>query len=259
VGHIGTLDPFATGVLAIAVNGGTKSIPYITVQSKVYEFEMTFGSKTTTGDVTGEVTDTCHKIPSISELNNILRKFTGEISQTPHAFSAIKIAGQRAYRIARSGQIPNLQPRIVTVFELSLIKQVDSITYKLKTSVSSGTYIRSLSEDIAAALGTFSYVSSLTRIKDGIFLIKDAISLDELNEKADTNDDILIPLENVLDDIPVILLSCQDAKELVMGRVVPKNLNGETGIYLAKTTDGFLEIVEYKDGNIKPKRLLKLN
>jgi tRNA pseudouridine55 synthase len=259
VGHIGTLDSFATGLLVLAINDGTKAIRYINSPSKTYEFEIKFGEKTTTGDITGDITEKCHKSPSLVEVNNILPRFTGKLIQTPHAFSAIKINGQRAYKIARNGKIPELQPREISVFSLKLLKKIDDMTYRLEATVSPGTYIRSLCEDIAKSLKTVAHVSFLRRIKDGKFSIDDSISLDELRKKSDTIESVLVPLENVLDGIPVILLSHQNAKDLAFGKVITvKDIGNNGDIYMAKSDDGFLGIVEYIDETaIKLKRLLK--
>ena len=128
---------------------------------------------------------------------------------------------------------------------------------KFRAEVSPGTYIRTLTEDIAKALGTVAYTSSLRRIRDGKFSIDKSISLDELEAKRDNVIDILIPPENVLDDIPVILVSCQDAENLLLGRCVPTQFVGNAGRYLATAENGFLEIVDFSDGIVSPKKLLR--
>ena len=252
VGHIGTLDPFATGVLAIALNNGTKTIPYIKTERKTYEFEIAFGKRTDTSDKTGKVIETSEKIPTISEIESVIPQFIGEISQIPSIFSAIRVNGMKAYELARKGKVPKIKSRKVTIFNLELIGK-----NKFRAEVSPGTYIRTLTEDIAKALGTVSHTSSLRRIKDGKFSIENSIALDELEKRGDNVKDILIPLENVLDDIPVILLSGQDAENLIQGKQIPNSSDVEDGRYLAKSENGFLEMVEVSGELIVPKKLLR--
>ena len=252
VGHIGTLDPFATGVLAIAINGGTKAIPYIKTKSKIYEFEINFGKRTDTSDKTGKVVEILERIPTDTEIKAVLPQFIGEISQVPSIFSAIKIDGKRAYELARKGEMPDMKPRKVTIYSLEIIGK-----NKFRAEVSPGTYIRTLVEDIAKALNTVGYTASLRRTTDGKFSIGDSISLENLEKIVDNLDSVLIPLENVLDDIPVIPVSCQDAENLVMGRCVSTAFVGASGQYLASAENGFLEIVKFSDGVVYPKKLLK--
>ena len=252
VGHLGTLDPFATGVLVIAVNAGTKAIPYIKSSTKIYDFEITFGAKTDTSDKTGKVIEVSDKIPTVSEIQSVLPQFVGEITQIPSIFSAIKIDGKRAYELARKGEIPDMKPRKVMIYSLELIEK-----NKFRVEVSPGTYIRTLTEDIAKALGTVGHTSSLRRIKDGKFLIEQSITLENLEKIEDNLNSVLIPLENVLDDIPVIPVSCQDAGNLMLGRCILTAFVGESGQYLASADNGFLEIIEFSDGMVYPKKLLK--
>ena len=252
VGHVGTLDPFATGVLAIAINGGTKAIPYIKTQRKIYEFEIIFRARTDTSDKTGKIIEVSNKIPTVSEIEGVLSQFIGEISQVPSIFSAIKVDGKRAYELARKGKTPSMKPRKVTIYNLELIGK-----NKFKAEVSPGTYIRTLTEDIAKELGTVGYTSSIRRIRDGKFSIDQSITLENLVKIKDNLNSILIPLENVLDDIPVIPVSCQDAENLMLGRCVSTAFVGKNGQYLASSVNGFLEVVEFSDGVIYPKRLLR--
>ena len=252
VGHIGTLDLFATGVLAIAVNSGTKAIPYIKTKSKTYEFEIIFGKRTDTSDKTGKVVETSERIPTDTEIKTVLPQFIGEISQVPSIFSAIKIDGKRAYELARKGEMPDMKSRKVTIYNLELIGK-----NTFRAEVSPGTYIRTLTEDIAKSLDTLAYTSSLRRTRDGKFSIEQSISLENLEKIVDNLDSVLIPLENVLDDIPVIPVSCQDAENLMLGRCVSTAFVGESGQYLASAENGFLEIVEFSGSFVYPKKLLK--
>lgn len=258
IGHIGTLDPFATGVLPIAINNGTKAIPYIKSKSKIYEFEIKFGEKTNTADKTGNIIKRCSNIPSLEDINNIIPKFIGDIYQKPHIFSAIKINGKRSFELARKGELPEIEARKITIFNLKLISQVSNDIFKFQTEVSKGTFIRSLTEDIAESLKTFGHTHSLIRIQDGDFSLKQAITLDELSKKRDNINDILIPLENVLDGIPVIFLTCQDVLDLNFGRSVVSDISKGNGRYLGINHElKFLAIVEMIDRVIYPKRLLR--
>ena len=258
IGHIGTLDPFATGVLPIAINNGTKTIPYIKTKSKTYEFEIKFGEKTNTADKTGEIIDITQNIPNQKDIKNIIPEFIGEIEQKPHIFSAIKINGKRSFELARKGEIPQIASRKVTIFDLKLLDQTSKDVFKFEASVSPGTFIRSLTEDLAESLKSLGYTYSLRRIQDGRFLLKDAITLDELREKRDNINDVLIPLENVLDDIPVISLTCQNVLDLAFGRSIKIDFLKENGKYLASNIETqFLAIVELVDGVIYPKRILQ--
>lgn len=252
VGHIGTLDPFATGVLVIAMNGGTKAIPYIKAEKKIYEFEIAFGAKTDTSDKTGKIIEISEKIPTDKQIEDVLPQFVGEISQIPSIFSAIKINGKRAYELARKGEMLEINPRKVTIYNLELIGR-----NKFRAEVSPGTYIRTLTEDIAKALGTVGHTSSLRRIRDGKFSIENSIPLESIRKIEDNLDSVLIPLENVLDDIPVIPVSCQDAENLVLGRRVAVTFVGESGQYLASADNGFLEVVDFSDRILSPKKLLR--
>ncbi len=252
VGHIGTLDPFATGVLVIAVNSGTKAIHYIKTKSKTYEFEIIFGKRTDTSDKTGKVVETSERIPTDTEIKTVLPQFIGEISQVPSIFSAIKIDGKRAYELARKGEMPDMKSRKVTIYNLELIGK-----NTFRAEVSPGTYIRTLTEDIAKSLDTLAYTSSLRRTRDSKFSIEQSISLENLEKIMDNLDSVLIPLENVLDDIPVIPVSCQDAENLMLGRCVSTAFVGESGQYLTSAENGFLEIVEFSGGVVYPKKLLK--
>ena len=257
LGHIGTLDPFATGVLPIAVGGATKIIPYINVDKKTYEFEIKFGQKTSTGDICGEVVESSCHIPTAEEICAVLPKFFGNILQTPHAFSAIKVGGKRAYDIARAGGVPNLVPRQVNIFDLQLLQKTHDDVFQFCATVSAGTYIRSLSEDIAEAMGALGHTVSLRRVQNGKFFIKNAISVDELREKCDNGEDILLPLEDVLDDILVIFISANDIKFFTDGRGVSVDgLYEENSLHIVRSDEKFCAIAMHSNGFLWPKRII---
>lgn len=175
VGHVGTLDPMATGLLVILVGGYTKLAPQMTKLDKTYEVEMTLGQVSTTGDQEGELTEVSSFRPSQSQVESIVASFVGEIDQVPPAYSAIKVNGQRAYKLARQGKDVKLEPRKVKVGEIhSLVYEYPVISFTC--DVSSGTYIRSLTADIGQKLGTGAFMSRLRRSRVGKFEIVDAVS-----------------------------------------------------------------------------------
>ncbi|MDR0640218.1 MAG: tRNA pseudouridine(55) synthase TruB [Holosporales bacterium] len=262
IGHIGTLDPLATGVLPLAINAGTKIIPFINTSKKIYDFEMKFGIKTDTGDNTGEILTTNPLIPSLSDIERVIQNFIGEQYQKPHPFSAVKINGTPAYRMARRGESPELQSKLVNIFDICILSDLENGSLKLRAAVSPGTYIRSLAEDISHALGTFGHVTSLRRVMDGKFCVGDAITIDKLREKKDNIHDVLISFEDVLDDIPVFFVSEREADDLSLGRSVVCGVNRtlKPGIVLASSSRGFWGIVDRICDDEKyvlvPKRIL---
>ena len=178
VGHTGTLDPFATGLMIIVTGKECRNAGMYSKLDKVYEATMRLGQTSTTGDPEGEITDTSDRQPTLDEVKEALEKFTGEIQQTPPIYSAIKINGQRAYKLARKGEAVEMPVRTVTIFSLELI----DYTYpeiKIRVHVSSGTYIRTLAEDIGKALGTGAYCTQLRRTKIADFSIDDSVTLEQ--------------------------------------------------------------------------------
>ncbi len=220
-GYIGTLDPFATGVLPIAIGEARKFIPYTNESEKTYIFTMIFGTTTDSLDKDGGIIKTSPKIPKKKEVEKILSSFIGEQYQIPPEFSAIKINGKRACDRVRNGENIQLSPRKITIFSMNIIHQQDNDkkSLTLQVSCSKGTYIRSIARDIAEKLGTVAYVESLRRIKSGFFSINNAISLEKLHEMKDTNKltHILISLESPLDDIPALYLRQEDVAKLQNG------------------------------------------
>ena len=183
VGHTGTLDPLATGLLVLMLGKYTKKVPEFTKLDKTYEVTMRLGQTSSTGDEEGEKTFVSDKRPAKEELEAALERFRGEIMQTPPAFSAIKINGQRAYRLARQGKAPKLEPRPVTIYEIAL----GDYSYPeacFTARVSSGTYIRSLVEDIGKSLATGAYMSDLRRTKVGDFTLDNSLKMDDLTPET---------------------------------------------------------------------------
>lgn len=239
VGHGGTLDPLATGVLPVAIGEATKLAGRMLDASKIYEFMVRFGTQTDTLDAEGKPIATSEVRPAPAALAEILPRFTGPIEQVPPAYSALKVDGQRAYDLARAGEEVALKTRAVTIHALTLVSTTaqDDAPDRLEAAtlsahVSKGTYIRSLARDIALALGTVGYVTMLRRTKAGPFTLDQAISLDKLDEmaKARTLEQIVLPLTAGLDDIPALSVTPDQARLLRQGQVLigiaaPQGLN----------------------------------
>ncbi len=188
VGHGGTLDPLASGVLPICINKATKTTEKTMNFSKEYFFNITFGEERTTADAEGEVIKTSNTIPTENEIKNILNKFIGEIQQTPPIYSAIKVNGKRAYDLARNNQNVELQARLVKVFELNFLGFENEKTAKFSVKCGKGFYIRSLAVDISKALNTVGYVSYLRRTEVGIFNKDNMITLEKLKTIYENNE-----------------------------------------------------------------------
>jgi tRNA pseudouridine55 synthase len=221
VGHGGTLDPLATGVLPIALGEATKVTGRMLDADKAYDFTIRFGTETATLDAEGEVVDESAVRPARAEVAAILSRFIGPIEQVPPAFSALKVDGKRAYDLARAGETVELATRAVTIHALDIVGDApDEVT--LSARVSKGTYIRSLARDIAYALGTVGHVVMLRRTKAGPFGLENAITVDKLDEaaKAARLQALLLPLTAGLVDIPVLSVSPEQAIALRQGRTL---------------------------------------
>ncbi|HET6943666.1 MAG TPA: tRNA pseudouridine(55) synthase TruB [Sphingomicrobium sp.] len=219
VGHGGTLDPLASGVLPIAIGEATKVSGRMLDASKSYEFTVRFGEETDTLDLEGKIIATSDVRPSREQIETVIDFFTGAVEQVPPVYSALKVEGKAAYARARAGEEVELKPRKVTIFELLLHDTTsDSATFHAR--VSKGTYIRSLARDIARALNTVGHVTMLRRTRAGPFGLERAISLDFLAEAAKARRLIgaVLPLEAALDDIPALPITPDQAQLLRHGQ-----------------------------------------
>lgn len=178
-GHTGTLDPSATGLMVVLLGKYTKRAMELTKLDKTYDVTMTLGKASTTGDQEGDITDVSDSIPTAEALQAVLAKFTGDIMQVPPAFSAMKINGQRAYKLARAGKEVVLEARPARI-NANVLQSYEYPAVRFSADVSSGTYIRSLVEDVGRELGTGAYMSDLRRTKVGPFNLGEAISVTEL-------------------------------------------------------------------------------
>lgn len=221
-GHGGTLDPLATGILPIALGEATKTVPYVMEGAKAYRFTLKFGEQRTTDDAEGEVIARSDLRPTASEIAAALPAFIGEIEQIPPQFSAIKVAGERAYDLARSGEKVELAPRRIRIddFRLAEIINVDEAVFEVHSG--KGAYMRSLARDIAQYLGSVGHISALRRLSVGGFTENRAISLDALRALGHSPAafECLLPIETALDDIPALALSATEAMRLRSGQPV---------------------------------------
>jgi tRNA pseudouridine55 synthase len=219
IGHAGTLDPLATGILPLALGEATKTIPFAQDRLKTYTFGLLFGESRDTEDAEGQVTGTSDVRPSLDDILAILPRFKGIIMQTPPRYSAIKIDGQRAYDLARDGEDFEIKSREAYIESLDIDKySKDRADFTCVCG--KGTYIRSLGRDIALALGTLGYIVDLRRTAVGPFTTENAISLDLFDNIVDsaTLENVLLPLETTLDDIPALALSNEEAAKISGGQ-----------------------------------------
>ena len=264
VGHGGTLDPLATGVLPIALGEATKLAGRMLDATKDYEFTIRFGEETDTLDAEGTAVATSEVRPSLADIEAVLPNFTGPIEQVPPAYSALKIGGKAAYARARAGEKVEMQPRQVTISNLTVRAErsrgapldtlgtngMDEIT--LSANVSKGTYIRSLARDVARAVGTVGHVVMLRRTRAGPFGLESAISLDFLAEaaKARTLDGAVLPLSAGLDDIPALPVDPDQALLLRNGQRLT-GTPATPGLYLAVDGDRPVALVEVSAGDVR--------
>ena len=266
-GHGGTLDPLATGLLPIALGEATKTVNYAMDGRKVYRFTARWGEERSTDDMEGEVTAQSDKRPTGAEIEAILPRFTGEILQAPPAFSAIKVAGERAYDLARAGEAVNLAPRPVQIEDLWLIDMPDQDHATFEVSCGKGTYIRSLARDMGRLLGCLAHVSMLRRVSVGPFTEAHMISLEKLEElrhKApggNAMEGALLPIETVLDGIPALAIDEGQAQRLRQGQsVLLRGANAPIAEDAVLVTHGGkpVGIAAIEQGSLKPKRLFNL-
>ncbi len=278
VGHGGTLDPLAEGVLPIALGEATKLAGRMLDSDKTYEFTIEFGSETDTLDAEGQIVRTSNRRPPLAAIAAVIEHFTGEIEQVPPAYSALKVDGERAYDRARAGAAVELEPRHVTVHSLEMVHAGDwrplrstfattagrpdgfdpqaplelADTVSLVANVSKGTYIRSLARDIAHALGTVGHVTILRRTKAGPFTEEQAISLDKLNAigQGARLEDHLLPLEAGLDGIPALPLDPESAQAARQGRVL-SGMPQPDGLFLATAGNVPVALMEVISGTAK--------
>jgi tRNA pseudouridine55 synthase len=225
-GHAGTLDPLATGVLPIALGEATKTVPYAVDGLKAYRFKVRWGIETDTDDAEGRPVQTSERRPTAREIEAILPSFHGEILQTPPQYSAIKIEGERAYDIARSGETVKLEARPVEIDRLDLVDMPDPDTSVFEAECGRGTYVRAIARDMGRMLGCYGHVSALRRTRVAAFRAENAVTIAEL-EAAHAAEDggaslarHLQPIELALSDLMEVTVSPSDAARLARGQAV---------------------------------------
>jgi tRNA pseudouridine55 synthase len=251
IGHGGTLDPLASGVVPIALGEATKLAGRMLDAAKAYDFTVQFGTQTTTLDAEGAVVATSDVRPTEAAIRAVLPRFTGPITQIPPQYSALKVDGQRAYALARAGETVTLAARHLIIHSLTLTAVTpDSASFS--TRVSKGTYIRSLARDIADALGTVGHVTLLRRTLSGPFTLDRAISLDKLGELVQGHalEQALLPLMAGLDDIPALSITPDEAAALQQGRRLLGH-PASNGTHLAALGSVPVALVEAHQGEVK--------
>ena len=262
-GHAGTLDPAATGVLAVALGEATKTVPYVTDALKCYHFRVTFGAATTTDDAEGEVVDTRDSRPSDEQIEAALQAFRGDILQVPPQFSAVKVDGERAYDLAREGETMELAARPLWVERLEILGRPDADHVDLEMICGKGGYVRSTARDLGRALGCLGHVAWLRREWSGPFDAAKGVSLEDIDRLAKTPeiDALLLPLELGLADLPELPCTPEGAARLK---------NGNPGMVLASSAQYGDEawasyqgrpvaVGIYKAGELHPSRVFNLD
>jgi tRNA pseudouridine55 synthase len=267
-GHGGTLDPLATGVLPIAFGAATKTVPYVMDGTKLYRFTLRFGEARDTDDADGKVTDTSSVRPADAAIRAALAQFRGDIMQTPPIFSAVKVAGERAYDMARDGRPASLDPRPARVDSFELVERTDPDTAVFEVASGKGVYMRSLARDLARACDTCGHIAALRRLRVGPFTEAQAIPLDKLRATDDTapaSPDLLLQVVTALADIPALALTEAEAIGLrhgqaislvaLMGRI-PGSADPSGGLVRAMAGGRVIGLARLEDGWMKPERLL---
>ena len=250
-GHMGTLDPMASGVLPVAVGNASRLFNYLLNKEKVYRAVFCFGTETDTLDALGTALRCGLKVPSEREINDVLHRFVGEIEQVPPSYSAKNVNGVRAYRLAREGKQVRLDAKKVRIDKIVLTRQVSEDSFEFEIRCGGGTYIRSLARDIAEACGTVGTMTSLVREKSGYFTLKSGIAPESLNE-GNWRDFLIAP--DAVFEMPMLDFDGEDARRLRNGLAL--NFGGEDGEYKLYFNDEFYGIACVSDGSVRAKTKL---
>ncbi len=275
IGHGGTLDPFATGVLPIALGEATKTVDYLHQSRKSYILTIRFGIATDSDDCTGNVISQSDHRPSLAEINAVLPEFIGNIQQTPPAFSAIKIDGKRAYKLARAGETPKMKSREVEINAITLHGNDENNDVILHVTCGKGTYMRSLARDIAQKLGTYAHLHALRRNEYGHFNENNIFSLEKIEKMMQSNEihAIMQPIHKALDGILVVYVNQEQALRLQSGNNIQADafLSDQDKLYIAvaqqpqnveanneSIAEKPVAIVRLQDGMLAPKRVFNM-
>ena len=251
VGHTGTLDPMATGVLPLLIGKGTLCSKYLINHDKIYQAKIQLGQKTDTADAEGEVVEE-QEVGNLSEvgIKEILKTFVGKQQQVPPMYSAIKVNGKKLYEYARKGQTVEIQPRQIEIYDIKLMElNKENNQLQFQVSCSKGTYIRSLCEDIAKRLGTVGYMCELNRVQVGDFNISNSVTVEELQENIDEVDRHLISLERLFENNPSINLNSRKLQLFLNG--VQLTVQETDGVYKVYFENKFVGIGVVNNGLLK--------
>ncbi|HWU26309.1 MAG TPA: tRNA pseudouridine(55) synthase TruB [Rhizomicrobium sp.] len=271
-GHAGTLDPMATGILAVALGEATKTVPFAMDSEKIYRFTVRWGEARDSDDAEGAVTGTSATRPRISQIEAALPAFVGTLQQVPPAFSAIKVRGERAYDLAREGEQVELEPREISVRDVRLVNQPDTDHTEFEMICGKGTYVRAWVRDLALALGTLGHVSALRRLAVGRFSIESAIPLEKLKSfvHSPAAFEYLRPISTALDGIPALAVTGPDAVRLRSGNPILMRANlfariqGEAGagddlqgltVFLSTAGGEPVALAQLAQGELRPFRV----
>ncbi len=269
VGHAGTLDPLASGCLPIALGEATKTVPFVVDGRKAYLFTVRWGEERDTDDAEGRIASTSDSRPDRAAIEALLPRFVGTIEQVPPRFSAIKIDGERAYDLAREGEVIEIAPRAVTIHRLELLDMPDADHAVFAAECGKGTYVRAIARDLGRTLGVLGHVCALRRSRVSPFAENNMISLEQLESlchRAAAGEgnfaDMLLPVETALDDIPALAVSPADAARLQRGQAVL--MRGRDAAIICGTVQvvaggQLVAIAEVDRGEIVPKRVFNLN
>jgi tRNA pseudouridine55 synthase len=267
-GHAGTLDPLASGGLPIALGEATKTVPFVMDGRKHYRFTVRWGEERDTDDTEGRVVKTSEIRPTPEAIRGLLPRFTGVIEQTPPRYSAIKVQGERAYDLARDGEVVELAPRPVEIHKLILIEQEDNDHSVFEAECGKGTYVRALARDIGRILGCYGHICALRRTLVGPFGENDMIPLEQLEalcNRAASGEgslaDALLPVETALDDIPALAVTRADAARLHRGQAVllrGRDAPNCSGTVYVTVAGRLLALAEIGNGQLIPKRVFNL-
>jgi len=252
IGHMGTLDPLAEGVLPIAIGKATRMFDFFLEKKKTYIAQFTFGETTDTLDSEGKVTEVCDYIPNKSQVESVLSKLIGRIAQIPPQFSAKKVNGRCAYDFARLGQTVELKPKEIEIYDIKLLNQISSNVFEFEIECSGGTYIRSIARDMADELGSKAYMSKLIRTKSGKFEIEKSYTLQQLEALQLNN--VIVNIEDVF-DYNAINLSEQETKNLLDGKIL--NIDKNNGQYFVKCDKILIGIGDVNNSILKLKTYLR--
>ena len=265
IGFAGTLDPLASGVLPMAFGAATKTIPYLISSKKKYKFSILWGTKTSSHDLEGEVVDESDLRPSKKNIIDVIKEFEGEILQKPPKFSAVKVNGKRAYKLARNQENFTLQKKKVKIYDISVINHKDNITSEFTVTCGKGFYIRALARDICHKLGVLGTVNTLERLEVGPFSIENTFSLETIDNLVHSAPagrvgvNLLIPLSKVLDDIPALQIGDKEAERFQQGQIIfDYNLssNSSSGSkVILLNNDKPIGLADICENSFKPKKV----